>query len=85
MGICTPTLKGNVVFKLRDETGKMQRDDEARQATSLELTRWGADALERFAPLVGSTPRRLIRFVNVYRLINTSLPAEVLERFVSGK
>ena len=56
-----------------------------KEATSLELTRWEADALERFAPLVGATPRRLIRFVNVYRLIKTSLPAPVLERFVGAE
>jgi hypothetical protein len=49
------------------------------------LTRWEADALEHFAPLVGVSPRRLIRFVNVYRLIKTSLPAEVLERFVGDR
>lgn len=42
---------------------------EEHEATSLEVTRWEADALERFAPLVRATPRRLIRFVNVFRLI----------------
>lgn len=56
--------------------------DEKREAASLELTRWEADVLEQFAPLVSATPRRLIRFVNVYRLIKTSLPASLLERFV---
>jgi hypothetical protein len=53
-------------------------------ATGLELSRWEADALQRFAPMVGATPRRLIRFVNVYRLIKTSLPQAQLERFVGG-
>src|SRR5262249_10166060 len=55
-----------------DET--IRRHNENWEATSLELTQWEADALQRFAPLVGVTPRRLIRFVNVYRLIKTSLP-----------
>ena len=54
----------------------------APTTTGLELTRWETDALERFAPLVGATPRRLIRFVNVYRLIKTSLPATLFEGFV---
>jgi hypothetical protein len=60
----------------------LRRPDEEREATGLELTRWEADALQRFASLVSAAPRRLIRFVNVYRLIKTSLPAAVLERFV---
>lgn len=59
-----------------------QHELEETEAASLELTRWEADALERFAPVVGATPRRLTRFVNVYRLIKTSLPPRVLERFV---
>jgi hypothetical protein len=56
----------------------------ALEATSLELSRWEADALERFAPFIGRTPRRLIRFVNVYRLIRTSLPDEIREEFLGS-
>ena len=62
-----------------------QHQDAEREAIGLELTRWEADALERFAPLVGATPRRLVRFVNVYRLIKTSLPPAMLERFVGER
>jgi len=62
-----------------------QPGEEQHEASSLELTRWEADALEHFAPMVSATPRRLIRFVNVFRLIKTSLPAHLLELFVGDK
>ena len=71
-----------------DRAPGMSGDDDADpgpEATGLELTRWEADALERFAPLVGTTPRRLTRFVNVYRLIKTSLPPAAVERLVGER
>lgn len=48
----------------------------------LTLTDWEVKALEGFAPFVGATPRRAIRFVNLYRLIKTSLPPETLKNLV---
>jgi hypothetical protein len=59
--------------------------DGAQDAAGLEITRWEADALARFAPFVSSAPRRLIRFTNVYRLIRTSLPRDVMDHFVGEK
>ena len=64
------------------QTAAQQLQIRRAQAASLELTQWEADALQRFAPLVGGTPRRLIRFVNVYRLIKTSLSPMLLRDFV---
>jgi KAP family P-loop domain len=64
------------------QTTSQPQDEEV--AASLELTRWEADALQQFAPLVGATPRRLIRFVNVYRLIKTSLRQSLLEQVGAG-
>lgn len=55
------------------------------QAAGLELTRWEADALERFAPLIGATPRRLIRFVNLYRLLKTGLAIDARQRLVGER
>jgi hypothetical protein len=54
-------------------------------AVGLELTRWEADALERFAPLISGTPRRLIRFVNLYRLLKTGLASETRQRLVGER
>ena len=50
--------------------------------SGLTLTDWEVQALETFAPFIGTTPRRAIRFVNLYRLIKTSLPPDILERLV---
>lgn len=54
-------------------------------AVGLELTRWEADALERFAPLISATPRRLIRFVNLYRLLKTGLASDTRQRLVGER
>jgi hypothetical protein len=54
------------------------------QDAGLEIVRWEADALARFAPFVSSAPHRLIRFTNVYRLIRTSLPRDVMKRSRRG-
>lgn len=51
-------------------------------AVGLELTRWEAEGLERFAPLISATPRRLIRFVNLYRLLKTGLTSDARQRLV---
>lgn len=51
-------------------------------AIGLELTRWEADALEQFGPLISATPRRLIRFVNLYRLLKTGLASDARQRLV---
>jgi hypothetical protein len=41
--------------------------------------------LRRFAPFVGDTPRRALRFVNIYRLVKTSLPVEVRAALVGER
>jgi len=62
-----------------------QAEQHRRHAISLVLTPWECEALTYFAPLVAKTPRRLIRFVNVYRLVKTSLPPNVLDDFVGSQ
>lgn len=39
----------------------------------MSLSEWEIAALHAFAPYAGRTPRQAIRFVNIYRLIKTSL------------
>ncbi len=53
--------------------------------SGLSLTSWEVECLEAFAPLVGGTPRRALRFVNVYRLIKTSLPTNLLRKLVGER
>jgi TIR domain/KAP family P-loop domain len=48
-------------------------------AHSMRLTEREGDLLEALAPFVGSTPRRGLRFVNIYRLVKTSLPEDLHE------
>lgn len=50
--------------------------------SGLTLTDWEVQALQSFAAFIGTTPRRAIRFVNLYRLIKTSLPPGILEKLV---
>ena len=51
----------------------------------LTLTDWEVQALRSFAAFIGTTPRRAIRFVNLYRLIKTSLPSQMLETLVGDR
>jgi hypothetical protein len=44
----------------------------------MTLTDWEINALNDYAPFVGKTPRHAIRFVNVYRLIKTSLSLQTI-------
>jgi hypothetical protein len=43
-------------------------------ARALELTKPERAFMHKLAPFVGSTPRRALRFLNVYRVIKASLP-----------
>jgi hypothetical protein len=81
-GTPPPTGSGRATGAPRARRRTPRPRNDAQEATSLELSRWEADALERFAPFIGGTPRRLIRFVNVYRLIRTSLPDELRGEFL---
>jgi hypothetical protein len=65
-----------------DKTQRASTEEREELATSLTLTDWEVQTLELFASFVGSTPRRLIRFVNVYRLIKTSLPVAMRDQLV---
>lgn len=49
---------------------------------SLLLSRHEHDELMQFAPFAGTSPRTLKRFVNVYRILRTSLPPEDGARLV---
>ncbi len=65
-----------------------QTDEETEQqaeyvARSMTLTKQECDFLEALAPFVGSTPRRGLRFVNIYRLVKTSLPEPLQKELVS--
>lgn len=46
----------------------------------LTLSPFEISLLKAYAPHIGRTPRQAIRFVNVYRLIKTSLNSELLKR-----
>jgi KAP family P-loop domain len=48
-------------------------------AIGMSLTEWEIAALRAFAPYVGRTPRHAIRFVNIYRLIKTSLSGQTFD------
>ena len=50
----------------------------------LTLDPFEIDILKAYAPHIARTPRQAIRFVNVYRLIKTSLSPELLERLDIG-
>lgn len=56
----------------------------ARTASILLLSGSEAAFLERLAPFAASSPRRALRFVNVYRLIKASLPPAEAKRLMSG-
>jgi hypothetical protein len=60
-------------------------DSEAPVETNLALTSWEADWLEAFAPVVGAIPRRALRFVNVYRLVKTTLNADLATLLVGAR
>ena len=55
-----------------------QTDDEmAFAAESMELSPAEHTFLGELAPFVGGTPRRGLRFVNLYRLVKTGLPEDM--------
>jgi len=52
---------------------------------SMTLEQEEQDCLEAFAPYVGGTPRRGLRFVNIYRLVKTSLSEELQKELITEK
>lgn len=52
---------------------------------ALSLTREERALMEALTPLVGRTPRALKRFLNCYRIIRASLPAEALDGLAEGE
>ncbi|MCU0837675.1 MAG: P-loop NTPase fold protein [Rhodospirillales bacterium] len=56
--------------------------EEEAAATYLEQDAAEITMMKALAPFVGGTPRRGLRFVNVYRLIKTGLPAATREALV---
>jgi hypothetical protein len=53
--------------------------------SGLTLTDWEVQALQSFAAFIGTTPRRAIRFVNLYRLIKAGLQPAMLETLVGDQ
>ena len=49
-------------------------------ARALELTNGERAFMHKLAPFVGSTPRRALRFLNVYRVIKASMPTGALHQ-----
>ena len=47
-------------------------------AIPMTLSDWEVKSLNAFAPYIGRTPRHAIRFVNIYRLIKTSLSLQTV-------
>jgi KAP family P-loop domain len=46
------------------------------ESEGLKLDSWEIEALALFAQSIGGTPRRLIRFINLYRLLKTAIVEE---------
>lgn len=71
----------NVPSRTPESRRSTQASAEPLTAASvgLEINQQEATALERFAPLISPTPRRLLRFVNLYRLLKTALRKDVRE------
>ncbi len=51
-------------------------------AQRLDITHLELEFMQNLAPYVGQSPRRVKRFVNVYRLFKASLPSQALETFI---
>jgi hypothetical protein len=64
------------------QTVRVGGDEEDYRGQSLVLTDYEADFMKEMAPFVGSTQRRSIRFVNVYRLVKTSLSGDMQSNLV---
>lgn len=52
---------------------------------TLEVTAEEAEYLQKMAPFAGGSPRRAVRFVNVYRLIKAGLAGRPLNELVAGE
>jgi hypothetical protein len=66
---------------LEEET----REQAEYVAKSMTITIAERDFLRELAPFVGGTPRRGLRFVNIYRLVKTSLSEKLQKELVDEK
>ena len=82
-----PGLPGEVEVALEstvdDSEGSGAQESEHTFA-NMRLTKFEAGFMEQLAPFVGPTPRRAIRFVNVYRLVKAGLQEEWGHDFVGS-
>ncbi len=60
-------------------------DVEDVTAQALHITPGETDALQKLAPCIGPSPRRALRFLNVYRLIKASLKTEDIKALDVGE
>jgi hypothetical protein len=78
------TVEGAAVDSADEEDEDSDENRYARQAQRLELGREERRFLERnLAPWLTSSPRRLKRLVNVYRIIKASLPGTAAATFTT--
>lgn len=68
---------------LQPDTGEESFHE--HEARTMALTSHETAFMAELAPHAGATPRRGLRFVNVYRLIRTSLPLHEHETLVGGE
>jgi hypothetical protein len=54
-------------------------------AQALNITPGETDTLQKLAPFIGSSPRRALRFLNVYRLIKASLKTDDFKALEGGE
>jgi len=90
------TLSGQATASGQTDSGTPPKDTEQKSPSpksqsenrefvtrSMTLTKKEWEFLEELAPFVGNTPRRGLRFVNIYRLVKTSLPEELQKQLLT--
>lgn len=65
--------------------GEKDKETEGVTTQMLDISDDETNALQKLVPYVGSSPRRALRFLNVYRLIKASLKAEEIRQLESGE
>ena len=79
----SPKLEGGTESTV-DDSGGSETQDSEHSFANMHLTEFEAGFMEQLAPFVGPTPRRAIRFVNVYRLVKAGLSEEWGHDLVGG-
>lgn len=77
MGEKAPSESGEAIAeKLVRELTAMSSEDFNERADRFRLSPDEQNFLSLMAPFAGSSPRRILRFINTYRIIKISLPSE---------